>query len=266
MSYRKRPAFTLIELLVVISIIGLLATITVVSMANSENKAAVASGLQFEASVQHAVGSDVVAMWDFDDGSGTSATDTSGNGNVATLHPGVTWACASANPSNTPSGQGCSLHFSGSSSYVSTAISNVNDGTVSFWFNTQNISTYQLLAGKRTSGCFGTGIYVNPPNILQIYNAGPETLIAPVQQGKWYNLVVVRTGAGAEADFYLNGRLALKNAYNLNLNDLVDTIGSSCAGASALNGYMDNVRIYGTALGASRIEKIYAEEKAKYES
>jgi prepilin-type N-terminal cleavage/methylation domain-containing protein len=263
----KRAAFTLVELLVVISIIGLLSTIAIVSMAGSKDKAAIAAGLQFEASVQHAAGSEILADWEFDDGSGTTASDTSGNGKNATLTNGPTWRCASTNKSYTPSGQGCVLNLDGVNDYVSTPAISLGDGTISLWFNNQSSTSGDVILGKRTGGCFGSAVYVNPPNNLQIYNGGPETAITnSLQPYKWYNLVVVRTGSGAEADFYLNGRPVLQNAYNISLNDLIASIGSSCAGGNAFGGYIDNVRVYGIALGAARIERLYAEEKSKYES
>jgi len=264
----KRAAFTLIELLVVISIIGLLSTIAIVSMAGSRDKAAIAAGLQFEASVQHAVGSEMLADWEFDDGSGTTAADTSGNGKNATLTNGPTWRCASTNKSYTPSGQGCALSFGGSA-YVLTPALGLGDGTVSLWFNNYGSNPGADILGKRTVGCFSSAIYINnppDPNALTVYNTGPEAKIGAIKPNQWTNLVIVRTGAGAEADFYLNGKLTLKNAYNLNLNDLISSVGATCAGVNAFNGSIDNVRVYGAALGASRIERLYAEEKTKYES
>ncbi len=260
----KRRAFTLIEVLVTIAIIGLLSTIAVVATSGLREKAAVASGLQFEASVQHLAGSEAVAVFDFEDGSGTSAMDASGNGNVATLYGGTTWICATTNKNYTPSGQGCALNLNGTG-YVTTAISGVGDGTVSFWFNKLSGASNTLI-GKRSPGCYSSAVYLNTPgNHLRVYNAGPEDAIGDIQYGKWNHLAIARSGSGTKASYYLNGHLTLTNSFNLNLNDLVSNIGSSCAGDGIpLIGYIDNLRVYGTAISASRIEKIYAEEKNKY--
>ncbi len=262
----KRAAFTLVELLVTISIVGLLSTIAIVSLSSSRDKAAIASGMQFEASVQHAVGSDILADWEFDDGSGTTASDTSGNGKNATLMNTPSWRCASTNKSYTPSGQGCALSFGGTN-YVSTPALGLGDGTVSLWFNNYGSNPGSEIMGKRTTGCFSSAVYINnppDPNMLRIYNTGPEVNIGSTKPNQWIQLVVVRTGGGATANFYLNGHLALTNAYNLNLNDLISTIGASCAGANAFNGSIDNVRVYGAALSAKSIERLYAEEQNKF--
>ena len=264
-----RRAFTLIELLTSIAILGILSSIAVVSLSSSRIRAAIARGLQFEASIQHAVGYDVVADWEFDDGAGTLAADSSGNGKNATLVNGPTWRCASTDKSYTPSGQGCVLSFNGVNTYVSTAVSGVSDGTISLWFYNLSSSAGSVILGKRTPGCYSSAIYINNPpnsNDLRIYNGGPEVTIGAVNPNQWNHLAIVRTGAGAEADFYVNGALVFKNAYALNLNDLVANIGASCTGASPFHGYIDNIRIFSTALSASRIDNLYAEELPAHQS
>lgn len=262
----NRKAFTLVELLVVIAIVGLISTIAITSTNSSRDKARIAPGLQLEATIQHAVGSDSVAMWDFDDGSGTAAVDTSGNGKNAVLHGGATWVCASTNKNYTPSGQGCAVNLNGTTGYVTTTITGVGDGTVSLWFNKQNAAATSVLIGKRSTGCFDASIYLNTPGTeLRVYNAGPEAHIGNIQQGKWNHLAIVRSGSGTAADYYLNGKRVLTNAFNLNLNELVANIGSSCAGAGPFGGYIDNVRIFSVALSASSVRELYLAEKPAHE-
>lgn len=136
---------------------------------------------------------------------------------------------------------------------------------MSLWFNNQNSPDGRVILGKRTTGCFSSGIYTctscGASGALRIYNTGPEdTITSPLPTNKWMHLAVVRAGNGTEARFYLDGKLALKNAFNLNLNDLVSNIGGTCAGANPFNGYIDNVKVFSLALDAERIQRLYAEE------
>ena len=110
MNLRKNNlGFTLIELLVVVSIISLLASIVFASLSDAREKARIAAGKQFSAIVLHAIGDQLVRQWNFDEGSGTVALDSSGNGNNGTI----------ASASYVAGINGTALSFNGSSSSVS---------------------------------------------------------------------------------------------------------------------------------------------------
>ena len=103
-SYKKR-GFTLVELLVVIAIISLLSSIVLASLSSVREKARLAAAKQFEASLFHATGASQSILWKFDEGSGASAVDSTGNGSNGTIYQGVF-------TTDTPTGNGYALRVS----------------------------------------------------------------------------------------------------------------------------------------------------------
>ena len=87
-----------------------------------------------------------VGHWNFDDGSGTTAVDSSGNGRSGTLVNGPTWATGKFN-------QG--LSFDGVNDRVDVAhVSALNAYplTISTWFKTNSTGGFQGLVNKYLSG------------------------------------------------------------------------------------------------------------------
>ena len=108
MKYR---AFTLLELLVVITIIGILASIVIVSMSGSTDSATIAKGKIYAQQIHALLGANALGVWNFDEGTGTVVKDLSGYNNHGVI-TGADWT------EDTPIGQGYALSFNGSSDYV----------------------------------------------------------------------------------------------------------------------------------------------------
>ena len=124
----KSKAFTLIELLVVISIIGVLASVVLVSFSGSRDKAKLAKAQNFDAQISHSLGAYAIGIWRFEEGSGTTAYDESGYGNDINLNG--SWVdgmyngkAYKFNNSNTDFGKGIGLGV-----------------TYSFWFKLPDLS------------------------------------------------------------------------------------------------------------------------------
>jgi len=76
---RKSAGFTLLELLVVIGIIALLSAIVVGMITDSKERARIKAGMQFDSSVNSALGANMLAQWRFDENSGNLVKDNSGH-------------------------------------------------------------------------------------------------------------------------------------------------------------------------------------------
>src|SRR5262249_22139684 len=122
---------------------------------------AVMSGLFFGTSTAGAP----AGYWKFDEGSGSTTADASGNGASGILNGGVTWTSGMF---------GSGLNFNGSNGYVSVPVAagsaldlNANAVTLAAWINTNSLTTQQaiLLRGlsdgpAAAGGTQGYGLWI----------------------------------------------------------------------------------------------------------
>ena len=209
--------------------------------------------------------------WTFDDGSGTKAADSSGNGHPATLVNGINWVTGNIG--------GAVSATSVNKQYVSIPaidLSGTHAVTVSLWVN-RSYSTAggQVLfeaSSDYTNSTTGFGFFPDDATCHGIQAAlrGDVGLSAncysPPSSGVWHHLAAVfdksQTG-GNQVQFYVDGALQPAN-WSLYSSTNTNDFGNnpiylfSRAGASEFSsGAMADLRIYNTALTAAQIQKLY---------
>jgi uncharacterized protein YjdB len=213
--------------------------------------------------------------WTFDDGSGSQAVDSSGNGRTATLVNGISWISGEIG--------GAVSADAANHQYVSIPpidLSGTHAVTVSLWTN-RNYSTsggHALFEATTdyTNSTSGFGLFPDDATCHGIQAAlrGDIGLTAncysPPSSGVWHHLAVVfdksQTG-GNQVLFYVDGVLqsatwsvyASTNTNNFG-NDPLYLF--SRAGTDEFDsGAIDDLRIYNTALTAAQIQQIYNSTK-----
>ncbi len=280
----KQKAFTLIELLVVIAIIGLLTTLVLVNTSGTRGKARVAKALEYSSQIYNALGSEVAGIWNFDNGTGTIAYDTSGYSNNGTLTNGPLFA------TDTPyyvvgSGTGkYSLSFDGADDYVQIS-HNANQlltigGTIEAWIkpDTNGENNTGFIVDKSTGGVFGvSGYCISCTSLNRIFfriNNGTSLYTAEnaivYGSGNWYHIAVSWDATGY-SQIYVNGVISGTPAISASPAGITSVnalaIGNrSGATDRTFDGFIDDVRIYSVALTASQVQQHYVEGIEKHQN
>jgi prepilin-type N-terminal cleavage/methylation domain-containing protein len=277
--FNEKKGFTLVEMLVVVAIIGLLATIVVISVGESRDKARVAKGLQFGANIYHSLGAYAIGIWDFDD-QANPVTDSSDYDNNGTIAGAVSYT------EETPSKKGYSMDFTGVNSYVQIAnVDSLNptEGiTIAMWLyldsdpncNAQNNWRSVLHKGGMAGTTTGYDIVLED-NRTFTFDIGANTGSLryhttdskKISVDKWSFVVFTYNATNFEAKAYLDGEeiagtywahgtgLIKTNTSNIYINN---SSGICPNGLGHFPGKIDDVRIYDMALNFSEIQRIYA--------
>ena len=206
-NIKSNNGFTLIELLVVISVIGVLASVVLVSTKGMRQKANIVQAKTFAASIQQKIGIDIMGARDFNDGAGATAKDSSGMLNNGSLVNGPTWEAEA----NCISG-GC-LNFTGASTqYVNSAQTALvpENGTIEGWIKglasaqkNENIYPfgfdYVSLIGPSSMTDSRAGIITGTATVYDHLTWGGQNLY----NGNWHHYVVTWTKNVTDFKFYL---------------------------------------------------------------
>lgn len=211
----------------------------------------------------------LVGYWSFEEGTGTKAGDMSGNGNTGTL--------TNMAENDWVNGKlGKALDFDGSNDYVglfSNPLSSMSASSAAMWIKLNNL----LLGSGGYSPTF-LNLYTDTNNNLRIAHdeAGPgrivvsyisggtqrgrQTSAGKVTANSWYHIAY--TFDGTNLKIYINGIVSDESAQSWGVGG-VNLIGSRDATTGAINGTMDEVRIYNRALEQSEITALYNSGLAK---
>jgi hypothetical protein len=206
-----------------------------------------------EVTVADAAGG-LVAAFGFDEGSGTSAVDVSGNGNDGTV----------SGAGRVAGKFGGALSFDGVDDIVvvpdAAALDLTSGMTIEAWVRPTQASGWRTVALKETAGGLAYGLYAHDsavgPGAYVNVGALDENATVPtaLTLGAWTH--VAATYDGAALKVYVNGALAATHALS---GSLVQSgrplgIGGNRVWGEYFAGAIDEVRIYDRALSAAQID------------
>jgi hypothetical protein len=215
-----------------------------------------------------------VALWKFDETSGVTASDSTGNGYNGTLINGSAWTTGGRFDG--------AISFDGSNDYISVpyiynptandtaleykggvltlgawvyADAQENDGGYILskeWNGTQN--NYRLSLNANKTVRFGLG---------GATSANPITSLSPLSSNAWHYVAATADAAG-NMTLYVDGIVAVIGTYSSTItwgmtdNDVPLTIGGSSSGAGpqSFKGRLDNVEVWNSVLSQADIEAL----------
>jgi len=197
-----------------------------------------------------------IAYWKFDEGSGTTAYDSTTNQNNGTISS-ATWQTEDQCIS------GKCLKFDGINDYINNpnSINNLNSMTIQLWFKTPNINAggQYLLDGRNGGNWWFLQDYASgactDTNGNICFNGLVEIPSSYLSNNKWYHVTL--TTDSSSSKIYLNGKLintgaAFTPSIGANLR-----IGTRYTTESFFNGFIDEPKIYPYARTAAQIKQDY---------
>ncbi|MGH7784508.1 MAG: chitobiase/beta-hexosaminidase C-terminal domain-containing protein, partial [Candidatus Binatia bacterium] len=216
-------------------------------------------------------GANLIAQWKFDEGSGTSAFDSSGNGNTATLINGPSWV--------TSGKIGGALSFDGVDDYLSFASQAQSIVSISAWVYAQaapdnlfqriiDMPGYVLFlaeSGSPGSNSMSLGFLSR----RSTQDGEWDTPANTIAYNSWNHVALVYDSSSTsnDADLYING---LKQTISKitapqgtqTANEGTGTIGNRIPLDRGWNGMIDDLQLYNRALTNAEIQTIYQKDAA----
>ncbi|HEX4048931.1 MAG TPA: LamG-like jellyroll fold domain-containing protein, partial [Elusimicrobiota bacterium] len=220
----------------------------------------------------------LAAQWHFDESSGSYALDASGNGDVGTIVGGSSWTAGQ---------YGQALYLNGTSNEVDTPFvqNAVTAYTVEMWVKTTDAGTERAFVQDRGSGAgqsltFGMGTsgggHGSAGSVsFELDSNGTDigvSSVLTIDDGAWHHIAGVWSAPSgtpvstSQFAIYIDGSPATVTAGSVGsvsspLTGLGGVkLGRHDAWGTNLNGTIDEVRIYTTALTAAQIASDYASD------
>jgi hypothetical protein len=204
----------------------------------------------------------LVGWWGLDDGSGTTAVDSSGFGRDGTMVGGAVWVSGRV---------GGGLSFDGADDRVdvpAVVLDGASDVTFVGWVNTAKTGQQAILSAANGSNDNEMLLFAASATELRFYTG--ETIgsfaswtIPSIADSQWHHVAVTRNQTAGTVELFLDGtsqgsRTAALSTLTVASGGLVfgqeqDTVGGGFSPSQAFDGVLDDLRLYTRILTPTEI-------------
>ncbi len=212
-------------------------------------------------SVAKAVDPDLVGSWRFDEGSGTTAFDSSGNGNDGTLVGDAVWVSGKF---------GGALEFNGSNARVDAPYIPLDSRsfTITMWVNpvlyTNEQVVFSQVETNTTNLSMHFRLWGDGRVRMGFYSNDLDTVAGSVADNNWYHITFWYDFENQNRRVYINGEIQAEASATPYLGTSGDTVIGSWGSSQWFQGIIDDVRIYSRALMDAEILGVMSGSGAEY--
>lgn len=248
--------FSLMEILIVTAVIAIMAGVFYVNFEEMKEKANLVKVIALSEEIGMKMVNSLVAEWTFDEGSGSTAYDSSGN----EIHGTIVGASYNT---DTVFQNGSSLSFTGQdSSYVGlgTKLNSYlpsTPATLEVWVKGSLLGGNQIIFVDFNSR-IALGLYSNDSFIVAAGSKGAPIFKpgASWKNNDW-NHVVITYDKNFDPNVWTNGKEATKTSTNNNWSGTGEAFIGKRSGGTGLKGLIDEIRIYDRELTFAEIQYRY---------
>ncbi len=205
----------------------------------------------------------LVGYWKFDDGSGTTTQDSSGNSNTATLVDGPIWTSGKINGA---------ISYDGTDDYVdcgtNSSLNLTGSLTIIAWINPKSFGQNgwgRIVDKGDTSAGYSFFVDEDVQSIAYVTYGGEvaNSNSNVISLDTWQHVAAVYNESSSSVTFYVDGQEAGSSSYSTSpLDSSNDPLVIGIRGYDlnrAFDGIIDDVRVYNRALSAIEVLQLYNE-------